>query len=277
MSDEIPVGSPPAPPGRHAAPGGWYPDPARDGQERYWDGWQWTRNTRPQEQSAPVGGYGQTGYGQTGYGAPDQGQPNPYGQPGQYGQPGGMQPAWGQGQPVVPTTADGVPLATWGRRLLAYLIDWILLSLVTNVIAQVTGLTAALNGALGAYEAYITEVTTTGTQLDLGHLIELLTPPEMYLMQGLTLVAFVVYNGLMLRSRGATLGKLATGLRVVPFGQGRSPRGLPWGTSLIRPLITQVMGFVPLLGLIDYLFPLWDRDRQTLHDKVARTQVIRER
>ncbi|HEV2928958.1 MAG TPA: DUF2510 domain-containing protein, partial [Propionibacteriaceae bacterium] len=48
MSD-IPVGSPPVPPGRHAAPGGWYADPVDPARERYWDGWQWSRNTRPRE------------------------------------------------------------------------------------------------------------------------------------------------------------------------------------------------------------------------------------
>src|ERR687893_2334959 len=48
MSD-IPVGSPPVPPGRHAAPGGWYADPVDPARERYWDGWQWSRNTRPRD------------------------------------------------------------------------------------------------------------------------------------------------------------------------------------------------------------------------------------
>ncbi|PFG66341.1 putative RDD family membrane protein YckC [Propionibacteriaceae bacterium ES.041] len=291
MSDEIPVGSPPAPPGRHAAPGGWYPDPARDGQERYWDGWQWTRNTRPMEQSAPAAqpgaygqqpgygqqGYGQQGYGQQGYGQQGYGQqPGGYGQA-PYGQPGqGMQPAYGRPGPMA-TTADGVPLASWGWRLLAFVIDWMLLSLVTNGIAQVTGLNAAISRSMSAYEAYLTEVMTTGTQLDLGQVVQLIVTPQMVAVQALTLVAFIVYQALMLRSRGATLGKLATGLRVVPLGQGRSPRGLRWGTAVIRPLVTQLMGLVPLLGLLDYLFPLWDRNRQALHDKPARTQVVRER
>ena len=77
MSSEIPVGSPPVPPGRHAAPSGWYPDPVNRANERYWDGWQWSRNTRPSENPAagqpvgPVQPYGQP-YGQ---------QPSP-----QYGQ-----------------------------------------------------------------------------------------------------------------------------------------------------------------------------------------------
>ncbi|RYZ27722.1 MAG: DUF2510 domain-containing protein, partial [Propionibacteriaceae bacterium] len=89
MSD-IPVGSPPAPPGRHAAPGGWYPDPLDLARERYWDGWQWSRNTRDSEvppayrqapgtPAAPSGPYG----GQT---TPYGSQPDPYGsQPTPYG------------------------------------------------------------------------------------------------------------------------------------------------------------------------------------------------
>ena len=52
---EIPVGSPPTPPGRHAAPSGWYPDPVDLARERYWDGWQWSRNTRPRAGFAPSG------------------------------------------------------------------------------------------------------------------------------------------------------------------------------------------------------------------------------
>ncbi|WP_198672010.1 DUF2510 domain-containing protein, partial [Desertihabitans aurantiacus] len=49
---EIPVGSPQPPPGRHAAPGGWYPDPVDQRRERWWDGWQWSRDVR--ERQAPV-------------------------------------------------------------------------------------------------------------------------------------------------------------------------------------------------------------------------------
>ncbi|RYZ25411.1 MAG: DUF2510 domain-containing protein, partial [Propionibacteriaceae bacterium] len=95
MSD-IPVGSPPAPPGRHAAPGGWYPDPLDLARERYWDGWQWSRTTRESEvppayRQAPVAPAGPTGPA-----------PGPYGQT----------PPWAAGQPAVParqaaTTADG--------------------------------------------------------------------------------------------------------------------------------------------------------------------------
>ena len=51
-------------------------------------------------------------------------------------------------------------------------------------------------------------------------------------------------------------------------------------TAVRRRLLT-LLQLVPLvsflwliLGLIDGLWPLWDDKRQTLHDKVAQTQVV---
>lgn len=35
---------------------GWYPDPADDGQARWWDGNQWTQTTRPRHPAAPTQG-----------------------------------------------------------------------------------------------------------------------------------------------------------------------------------------------------------------------------
>jgi uncharacterized RDD family membrane protein YckC len=37
------------------------------------------------------------------------------------------------------------------------------------------------------------------------------------------------------------------------------------------PLIGTLFG---LLGLLNYLWPLWDQKRQALHDKVASTNVV---
>jgi len=126
-----------------SAPAGWHLMP--DGQERYWDGYQWTDQFRmplpsdptappswdgpvdqtqavdldstqaiPAPQAAPSdyppGGYPQGDYAQPDYaqpGYPQTGYQQPgYGQPG-YGQPGVPQP--GYGQPGVPQTGYGAP------------------------------------------------------------------------------------------------------------------------------------------------------------------------
>ncbi|HEX8507875.1 MAG TPA: RDD family protein [Propionibacteriaceae bacterium] len=98
---DIPVGSPPAPPGRHAAPGGWYPDPLDQGKERYWDGWQWSRNTRAVEAAAgtgqpQAGGYQQGAAAQeSGHGRDSTHTPTPQGLYGQGQYPQGQYP---QGQ-----------------------------------------------------------------------------------------------------------------------------------------------------------------------------------
>jgi uncharacterized RDD family membrane protein YckC len=110
---DIPVGSPPVPPGRHAAPGGWYPDPLDGRRERYWDGWQWSKNTRDGE--LPAGAVGHPGsaspgaypgqvpqqpYGNGGY-PPQQGYPGPHVSP-------QAEPRPGAGYPPAPAPpADG--------------------------------------------------------------------------------------------------------------------------------------------------------------------------
>lgn len=292
VSDEIPVGSPPAPPGRHAAPGGWYADPVDQGRERYWDGWQWTRNVRPRAGGPPhasqFGGHpgpSQQPYGQQSYGDQSYGQ-----QPGPQNQGYGQQPygspqqhpqnqwgyAPGPAYRMVPSTADGVPLSGWWWRALALMIDMFLVYVVAEIIGRITGLTAQVTAASNAYAAYIQEVMTTGAELDLAYALGLLNTPATMALNLITAALFIIYSGLMLQRRGATLGKMLCRLRVVPVDQGQSAPGLPTATAWIRPLVTQAFGIIPLLNVVDYLFPVWDRRRQTLHDKVVKTQVVRE-
>lgn len=277
VSDEIPVGSPPAPPGRHAAPGGWYADPVDGSRERYWDGWQWTRNLRDRpgaRRGAPMSTPQAPGYPEP----PPAGGPGGY-PPGPYGSPQPPGHGYGYAPPgyvPIPATADGVPLAGWWWRVLAYLIDYFLLSAVVQVISSVTGLSAQIAQASREYEAYLTEILTTGATPDFGYALSLLSSPASVTVQVITIVLFVVYSGLMLSARGATLGKMVCRLRVVPTDQGQGGPGLDRRRAWVRPLVTQGLGLVPLLGLVDLLFPLWDRRKQTLHDKVAGTQVVRE-
>jgi uncharacterized RDD family membrane protein YckC len=85
------------------------------------------------------------------------------------------------------------------------------------------------------------------------------------------------YQVLMIRYFGATVGKLAVGIRVRIAGTAAI---CGWREALLRPLLQLIVGFgafVPgagLITLLDDLWMLWDRQRQTLHDKVANTIVI---
>lgn len=73
---------------------------------------------------------------------------------------------------------------------------------------------------------------------------------------------------------GQTLGKQAMGLRVVrESGEPITLAQAFWREGVGRILlIVLTFGFYPL---IDCLWPLWDDDRQTLHDKIAETRVVR--
>ena len=68
--------------------------------------------------------------------------------------------------------------------------------------------------------------------------------------------------------RGQTLGKRALGIRVYDLRQG-GPIG--YGRAFIRYIGRIVSGIVILLG---YLWMLWDREKQTWHDKFAGSVVV---
>jgi uncharacterized RDD family membrane protein YckC len=84
----------------------------------------------------------------------------------------------------------------------------------------------------------------------------------------------------MVRYFGGTLGKLAVGIRVRVAVTGAVAG---WREALLRPLLQLIVGvasFVPgarLITLLDDLWMVWDKQSQTLHDKVANTIVIHVR
>ena len=293
MSD-IPVGSPPVPPGRHAAPSGWYPDPVNPANERYWDGWQWSRNTRPLEQPTPPAGptgYAQPaagqpyGAGQQPYGSAPPPPVQPYGQQPYGQQPQGQQPyaPQGYGQPYaikpIATTADGVPLAGWWARALAIVIDAVLVGIVAALLAMPIYLRMAQ--ALGDYFRESIQAGEQGLpmppQPDISAII---SNTDQIILLAVTLGLHTLYIAAFLRWRGATPGKLIVGLRVVPVDQGRSQEKLGWSVVFVRALCWTVPNLYLLLlvfRIADVLFPLTNPRRQALHDLAARTQVIRVR
>jgi uncharacterized RDD family membrane protein YckC len=263
MVSDIPVGSPPAPPGRHAAPGGWYPDPVNAAQERYWDGWQWSRNTRPGAASPGAPGYSQAPY--TSYPARDMTRP----------------PLERAGTRTVQATmtADGVPLASWWWRVLAVLIDnWIIFAIVTVITFPVWR------------SVYETMVGYFNTVLDAQQsglpppppmvATDLISGADQLIVTSVTLGVAMLYHVGFLRWKSATPGKLLCGLRVVPVDRGRDPGPLAWNSIFIRAAVWVLPStnlFLSFITVIDVLFPLWHPKRQALHDMAAKTQVVRTR
>ncbi len=88
---------------------------------------------------------------------------------------------------------------------------------------------------------------------------------------GLYILAGVVYYTLLEGGpTGQTLGKKALGIRVVDFDVGGS---IGYGRGLIRYL-ARILSAIPC-GL-GYFWMLWDKEKQTWHDKLSMSAVVPE-
>jgi uncharacterized RDD family membrane protein YckC len=90
------------------------------------------------------------------------------------------------------------------------------------------------------------------------------------------IVAGALYSSILHGSRrGQTLGKMLLSIRACDQTTGRS---IGRARAFWRWLVSAIVWFFPLPlvgGLVDVMWPLFDSRRQTLHDKVARSVVLR--
>lgn len=277
---------------QNTPPMDWYPDPADQTRERYWDGSQWTHNTRPAQirpaeaqshdpwaaqgtttDAPPAGPWGPVA------GAPQQGAPTQPGAPVQPLPYPAMNP-YGPGAREM--TADGVRLSGWWRRAWASVLDWIL----TTILTIALGWKWVAPMVTGTRRLY----SETKADAQAGRPMPQYTP-EMLDPYGFSYGAFVaiemifiavvlVYLMLSWGLRGATPGQSVVGIRVVPAGEGRAPRRLSPVRVLLRAAF--LVGLMPIIYLwpilfVSLLMPLFQAKRQTIHDLVARTQVVRSR
>jgi uncharacterized RDD family membrane protein YckC len=85
-------------------------------------------------------------------------------------------------------------------------------------------------------------------------------------------VIFLVYAALMLAyHRGQTLGKQATGVRILTEDGGQ----IGLGQALGREALKAVFGVTVIVYLLDVLWPLWQPENRALHDLVAGTRPVR--
>lgn len=264
---------------------GWYPDPGGSEKERYWDGSRWTRNLRtPRDAEIPAGPHDRRSdrtseiFGPVRTGGPgtqhkvvrrrsaDDPRPSAPRRKAQY-------PSTGSAAAAL--TGDGMPLAGWWWRVLATIIDmtlvWILVAVVmrdqfTTFITRYMSLSSQ---NLGSYSA-IAEAIAADPQL-----ISASTA-----ITGGTIIVQAVYQFAMLALCSASAGQLVCRLRVVEVDHGQDHRRLKWWRALLRAGAWGAVEYVgqTTLGLFEafsYLMPLWQRRRQTIHDLIGGTQVIR--
>jgi uncharacterized RDD family membrane protein YckC len=92
-----------------------------------------------------------------------------------------------------------------------------------------------------------------------------------------SIAALLYAPAMMARTNGRTLGRMATGIRVVRA----DGRPIDFGFALLREVVVKALlfGFLAaatggLSFLVDVLWPLWDEQNRALHDFVVDTRTI---
>jgi uncharacterized RDD family membrane protein YckC len=188
-------------------PPGWYyaqGDPP--GTQRYWDGSQWVGGPQP------IGGS----------------EPGGFSMP----SPGGMGMAGG-------ATLGGVggrPLADPGTRIVARLIDFVILIIASAILGGIVG----FDNQIG--------------------------------LQFLTLVLGVGYELAFTALKGGTPGKMIMGLGVVTTSNTYPPG---WGPAAIRWVVTAIPCVGLVVFIVSLIFLFTDPEHRTVGDRVANTRVVK--
>ncbi|WP_030059767.1 MULTISPECIES: RDD family protein [Streptomyces] len=193
----------------------------------------------------PSGGPGayQGTYGGSPHPGPTRGQ-NPYDQP-PYGQPPpGNGPGPGAyGSPGAGPVPGMPPIGTWPKRILARLIDYLLVQAVGVLVVAPF---ANLNERNGSAEAFWIGCTI-----------------------------YLIYEALMLSRDGQTLGKKAMKVRVAMLIDGSTPTQSAAWTRAAVFILPAVLCCAAIWWIIDGLFGVFDKPyRQCIHDKAAKTVVV---
>ncbi len=146
--------------------------------------------------------------------------------------------------------ASGTPVATMevhvtGRRVLATIVDGVLLTVVFVILAMLFGQTSASGASASA---------SIGTLPTL-------------LLFALSFAYYILMEGYM----GQTVGKMIVGVKVVREGSGEAP-GL--GKAAIRTVLRIVDGFLGYL--VGFIVVLVSGKNQRLGDMAAGTLVVRK-
>ncbi len=147
--------------------------------------------------------------------------------------------------PAVPTDSQGRPLADWWQRLVAIIIDGILLAIPKIIIAAIVLSAADRRNSLvttGSFVAGAIILDIIFTVIDLGY--------------------FALLNG---SERGQTVGQMALGITVRDEASGGPLGTQRAGLRILALAPGIIIGWVPILGIVASLYtlvaafsPLWD-------------------
>jgi len=160
-----------------------------------------------------------------------------------------------------PRTEEPIVYAAWGQRFGAWFLDGAITAFIA--VLAVVGILAATGAHRAVFEGLETPTESDDDAFFGAYLGWLLA---WGLLGG-------VYHTVLHGWRGQTAGKMMLGIRVrndsgdEPIGYGRA------FARWIMPAIFWTFFWIP--GMLDVLWPLWDRKKQSFHDKIARSLVVR--
>ena len=170
--------------------------------------------------------------------------------------------------------APGLVYASFWRRFLGYLLDWLLLSVVPSLIVFLT-----LAGH--AFSTWLNELAKTPK----GAAAPALSLPSRYYLTAAVVSALIgiLYWGLVVAAWGRTIGQAAVGVRVVrqedptkplPLERALTRAAVWWGPAILG-LVAALNLVGGLIWLISLLWVAWDPRKQGLHDKLGRALAVR--
>ena len=172
------------------------------------------------------------------------------------GHPGGPVPQY---RAPGPTTPDGRPIATFGERLVAYLVDSVIQTGIVSIVV------------IPVYFVVVISVLRGGGSG--GTFLETLVGLVVFEVVVYTLFSYL-YHVEWIRRSGNTVGKKLMKLRVVSLDGSQTP--MDRRTLAKRWAVQFVVAAVPFYTYLDGFWQLWDQPyRQCLHDKWPRTVVVK--
>ena len=161
-----------------------------------------------------------------------------------------------------------VELAPFGKRMLGFLIDTIILSVVMGVIQQIF--------FRNIFDTASCVATTSGSETTVDCPGALFNGGSIVPLYGIASLIPFLYFWIMIAVKGQTLGGMAMKIRAVRTDNGDVPG---WGPAFLRWLIVAIGGLVCCIGGWVVMFsPLWDGNKrlQGWQDKVAKVYVIKD-
>jgi uncharacterized RDD family membrane protein YckC len=174
-------------------------------------------------------------------------------------------PPPGAGGPPVAATAPGAvagryTLASWWSRAGALIVDGLIVGIGGLLLA--IAITAPFSiGFFAGEDAGLVSIFV-------GFLLAVVC---------VSIAALFYAPWLMARTNGKTLGRMATGIRVVRA----NGQPMTFGFAMLREVAVKALLFgiagsltFGIAQLLDYLWPLWDEENRALHDFIVDTRSV---